>query len=715
MAKTREAVVELPKLPSGLTFEQAKVHFIYAFYLNGWRRLARDFSKSDLWRESWGRNDEHRQLAWIARQLGFRNPALRLVNVHEADETGTRPFLRRLDPFVQIDLAAQSLQPSNWKVMPELAEVTEAAGIRVTPSLRLYYSGFGVLCLRTNFLTAKGRELAVREIVYSADDSARPPLKPFQADHLIKKLIELLTDHPHELPRQVLADQLKSLDDPRKQRCIGDRIAAVADQRTPVTQPLGPMSVIQISNLDRGISRLHQPAFTWDGRPEQPLYGYFTHVINDLIAKPISEGLERGGVKLTQPLALCDRWHAEQGQHPYVSIFLPQYGDPKGGAEHGAVAAAFNAHVEAHQEELARILLRTSWHHVRREWPPIREAMENVFYSDLLHISIHLRGALCHYYLPSSFKGFDRLPELRNSYKYREELSNIIAGQRLLWYAYNMFDHEAGRQIQDLSRKFDELSDLLHVKQANTHMVLRLQERIQAIDEFKTEVARTMVDPQSRKGGSSLFTEILDRTTSAFHLPELYANLRHKLDRLDMLGLHSIEALHGRSQLQVAEGTRSTQLTLEFLEALIIAYYAASMWKYLDPKFVQILTGQADKGLVAQLMLMMIFVGAFLTALPWIMMIRKSFAQFELPEPQWLERFQAFGALVGPGVLAALASLKLYAYFTTNGLTAWPVLPYIALVFLAYATVAGGWWVLDKGHQRQAEGRLTAGAADRCD
>lgn len=216
-----------------------------------------------------------------------------------------------------------------------------------------------------------------------------------------------------------------------------------------------------------------------------------------------------------------------------------------------------------------------------------------------------------------------------------------------------------------------------------------LKEIVQGIDNRKTALVQVMVDPQSRKGGSSLFTEILERTTSCFHLTELYKNLRNKLDRLDMLGIHIGEALHECSQLRVAEGTRSTQLTLEFLEAFIVGFYSAEVTHYIGLQFGE---GHLPFPLSEWWVFYAMGAGAFLTTLPWLTMVRESFSHFKVKEPRWFSIILKFGSVIGPALLSAIIYLTIMEHWDQNWI--FPRGVFLLALFAAFAMLSAGWWII---------------------
>lgn len=287
-------------------------------------------------------------------------------------------------------------------------------------------------------------------------------------------------------------------------------------------------------------------------------------------------------------------------------------------------------------------------------------------------------------------KDFDKWPGLKHSYKYREELSNILCGQRLMWYAYNMHDHKVTTTMRELSGQLRRL--MKNVDDEKFREVIKgLEKIVTRIDDTKNELAQLMVDPQSRTGGTSLFADILNRTSSSFGLPELHKNLNYKIERLDMLGIHVGEVVHEASQIRVAEGTRSTQLTLELLEAFIIGFYAAEVSHWMPFKEIALWNTWWISPLIGT--------GAFLTVLPWLTLVRKSLSHFPPSEPTWLKAFEKAGVFVGPGILLVVFG------FVIDGLSKAkiqensgpPITTFaILLLVITYVTITGSWLIIKK-------------------
>ncbi|HEB12191.1 MAG TPA: hypothetical protein ENI11_00755 [Actinobacteria bacterium] len=682
-------------------------------------------AKTTLFIDSNGESIKHQQLQWIAGQLEEFGGRERFTHVraYEAEVKGTRPYLLRRRPFLDIEFAPDSLILQNIDHMPALGQSLEDNKITVTPTIRLYSFGMGVLRLKINILTSTGTDSAIREIVHSADNSQATPLDDGVAGFVIQDLNELLRSPPENGFKIGLQNCLQRVEDDVMRRCIKARIVTLAHQRISVKNSISPETIIEISTLDRGRSRNHAPMFSWRGQAgKEPLYGYFAHIINNLLGEPLvkiyrqvdKEFMEssvrfdltaNSHIENLPSPALDDKWHAKEGQNPYVSIFLPHYGEPDEGMSFDDLSTMFKAQLELQKAEFSRILMRTTWARVRDDWAPIAKARENVFYSDLLHMGIHLRGAFCYYYLPTTATGFKKFPELRNSYKYREEMGRIISDQRLLWYAYNRFDDIATKQIEERSKEFKVL--MRYVRDGHFPEVIEgLEKLVRKIDYLKSSLAQIMVDPQSREGGSSLFAEILDQTSLSFHLPELYRNLRHKLDRLDMLGLHVGETLHECSSLKVAEGTRSTQLTLEFLEAFIVGFYTSEITHYIGLQYGE---GKFPLPLSWWPIFYLIASGSFLTILPWLIMIRKSFSKFEIAEPRWLRRFTKIAAVVGPTILGIIATVSILFSWNAEKLADHKyvlvqngsITDYLGvfLVVIVWFLVVSSWWCRQKEHE----------------
>ena len=463
MSETQRVIVPTSKESSDLTFEQVKVHFHWAFCIEGWRRMFDRLAKTTLFIDSNGESLRHQQLQWIAGQLEKFGGRERFTSIraYEAEIKGTRPYLLRRGPFLDIELAPETLTLQNIEHMPALGQSLQDNLITVTPTIRLHSFGMGVLRLKTTLLPPKGMDSAIREIVHSADNSQATPLDDDVASLLIQELNGLLQSKPGDGFGSELQNCLRRVEDDAMRRCIRARIATLAHQRNFVKKPISTETIIGVSTLDRGQSRNHAPAFSWEGQAgKESLYFYFAHVINNLFGEPLAQIYRKVDSFHTEVLptpVLDDKWHAKEGQYPYVSVYLPHYAEPDERESFDDLAATFNAQLELRKAEFSRILMRTTWARVRDDWAPIAKARDNVFYSDLVHIGIHLRGAFCYYYLPTTATGFKKFPELRNSYKYREEMGRIISDQRLLWYAYNRFDDIATKQIEERSKDFKVL------------------------------------------------------------------------------------------------------------------------------------------------------------------------------------------------------------------------------------------------------------------
>jgi len=179
-------------------------------------------------------------------------------------------------------------------------------------------------------------------------------------------------------------------------------------------------------------------------------------------------------------------------------------------------------------------------------------------------------------------------------------------------------------------------------------------------------LAEVMEDPLSRKAGSSLFSELIFKTSEAFRLDALYSNLHDKIQRLDMLGMHINENIQEYSDMLIQEGTRSAQLTLEFLEALIIGVYSAELTHILGVRLGEEGHRPFPYPLSEWWSFFAIALGAFLTALPLITLIRSGRSKFSLENPPWLEFVEEYGKLIGPAILLMMVYLGAFSTWVND-------------------------------------------------
>jgi hypothetical protein len=348
----------------------------------------------------------------------------------------------------------------------------------------------------------------------------------------------------------------------------------------------------------------------------------------------------------------------------------------------------FREMIKRHEPELSRILMKSKWAEIRSDWGADGRSLENVFYSDLIFMAVDIRSTMCLYYKPTNAEEYRLLPELAFGNKYREELCDTVMAQRILWYAYATSDHQITEEIRSVSQSLEVLKEE-SLDERFPELIEGLTEVLRGIDGRKVSLTEVMEDPLSRKGGSSLFASMIDRTSRAFNLDALYRNLHHKLDRLDMLGIHVNANVQEYSSLLLQEGNRSVQLTLEFFEAFIIGIYFTEL-VHMGVETLE-LKEKLNPGLHVVPVVFhawwayyVIALGAVLTALPAITAVRKGRARFAFENPPWLETVERFGAYAGPALLFGV----LYSVLTGKGhnLIVWD-LKSALLVAAGYLTV----------------------------
>ncbi len=325
--------------------------------------------------------------------------------------------------------------------------------------------------------------------------------------------------------------------------------------------------------------------------------------------------------------------------------------------------------------------MKSKWAVIRSEWEPAVQALENVFYSDLVHMAVHIRSTLCLFYAPGDAREVELVPEMANVYKYLDELSDTIQWQRILWYAYATSDHLVTQDIRSISATLEVLKE--RSLQEEFHEVIEgLADVTRGIDHRKIALAETIEDPMSRKGGSSLFFDLIEKTNHVFHMDSLYRNLLSKVERLDMLGMHVSQNVQEYSSLLVQEGSRSAQFTLEFLEALIIGIYGAEL-VHLG------LNEPRPFPFENWWIFYAITIGGFMTALPFISLIRKSRAKISVTEPKWAELADKTGVLIGPAILLTVAYLSMVSELHFR------LMPFISFTGL-YLVLVGTWYQLSE-------------------
>ncbi|TET53924.1 MAG: hypothetical protein E3J54_03125, partial [Actinobacteria bacterium] len=397
------------------------------------------------------------------------------------------------------------------------------------------------------------------------------------------------------------------------------------------------------------------------------LYKYFDYLVNEFIINPIktlSKGKLSSTIKeiksnkiendLGSILSHMERdssWYAEEGIYPYILTFVSapaSFKKPRA-KRLGEIEEHFSKQLDDpdYKVKLARLLMKSPWKKMRIDIEPLKSSMRNVFYSDLLYMTVNIRSTLCFYYLPvNPVYEYGKYPELYNSIKYKRELEDTLVAQRTLWYMYSTFNYQISKEINSISRTFESLTS--HIRKEEFHQILdELTEITMGIDNRKISIAEVMEDPLNRKG-STLFAEMLSKSSKAFRLRLLYLTLNDKLERLDMLGLHVNQTANGLSSLVIQETTRATQFTIEILEAFIIGVYVAEVVHLSSPSWLEHLPSRP-------IVFLTISIAAPLIALPMITLIRKSMSRFRGRTPTWQEWVERIGLGLGLAMLSALA------------------------------------------------------------
>lgn len=614
-------------------------------------------------------------------------PLFKEAKYHAGDDKGTRGYLERKQPQIEVRLKAENLAIANPATLPDLSRKLPShssfrgrPGIRLVPTIVLMSTGFGCLKLKAHLANQQGLLELVNEIVFTADGPSNKSIattlkkKVSLAEELQKAILGAVRRRSMSSIQAALQQYSTCLDT----ECIGNRLQKVVDEITLVRGELTANDIIDAENLDRGFVRGQEPQLLWKRCADNhsTLYDYFRYIVYDIYLANLSEALLqdeeiREFINRPEQRLLSrqgDNSFREQlvsslpnlafsnssltiEEHPYVSTFMsaPISFKSPGSREPSQVTQSFRAMIDRHRKDLSRILMKSKWADVRSDWEPATNSLENVFYSDLIHMAVHVRSTLCLYYTPASADEYRLIPELAQGYKYREELNDTLQSLRIIWYAYSVSDQLVTQDIKSISLALEVLKEK-SLKEEFPEVIEGLADVIGGIDRRKVALAEIMEDPLSRKGGSSLFSEIVEKTSHAFHLQTLYQNLHNKIERLDMLGIHINENVQQYSGLLVQEGTRSTQLTLEFLEAFIIGVYVTELIHLsLGKKEVYPFDQWWAFGFVA--------IGSFLTALPLITLIRKGRSKFLLHNPMWLERLEELGKIVGPAFLLIVGYL----------------------------------------------------------
>lgn len=653
---------------SSLSFNVIKLEFLYPFKLANWhpfrKTLSRQLPRIDWSDEYSSRSVESLFCQRIYEDLCQRPQApavdsLLTSGCHDYDKTGTRPYYIKDRPFIVFCLKGANLTISNPEALPDMRQRFSESSLRVRPTIRLQHNGFGIVKIKLQVATMEGLRRLITEKIYSANVGSMS-----SCERIIACVMAELATAIRERSTVPLGC-LDEIPEGAGKHALTGALVKLVQQVNLVDESLSLRQVVDLQNLDRGSGWGAEPITRWAGAEddrEPHLYHYFHHLLDDKLVHWLATAYSSQAdfarffeKESAQHIRHKVRWHAPEGEHPYVVTLAPA--PYAADIEHSATLADATDHfarqVAASHKQVAQLIMKSKWEQMRSDWKPMREALENVFYSDLIYMAIHLRGSLCLYYLPTNPEiEYLRSPELLTIGKYRRELRNTIEDQRLLWYMYSLYNNLVGKEMSEIAHKFDELMDTSR-QEDFPRMFDMLADITKKIENRKVAAAEVMEDPQSRRGGSTLFTEMLDKSTHAFRLEQLYRNLRDKLERLDMLGIHINESVHEFTALLVDESSRGAQITLEILESVLLGVYfadltdfAVNVYKEHHGGFPFLLNYWGAFYVIG--------LGAFMTALPWVTMLRKYRTRMPVVEPEWQEHVEAIFAVVGPAMLAVL-------------------------------------------------------------
>lgn len=614
-------------------------------------------------------------------------PLLIPATMRPGDNRGVRGYLERRQPHVEMQLRASPLALINPEALPDVSKKLPVSTllhgkpqIRLSAAIRLESTGFGCLRLRADVANEDGLVERAREIAFSTPGRPGVPTegvlerKAQLAAELTSVVEQGLRGEDWKAAMDLLPDYSPYMDTGRTE----ERVDRLLDEVTLVQGPLLTTDLVDVENLDRGLSRGEEPELAWvtpGGERTGFLEDYFKYVVDDVLLSRLADGLladpdirdflfrderRRDGARRDSfprnqlmsslnKLALYGPTFSLE-EHPYVSTYVgapPSFKQdsqtPDQAAEH------FRNMFERHKGELGRILTKSKWAEIDDRRDGFGSALDNVFYSDLIHMAVDIRGALCFYYTPTTAQEYLLMPELAQGHKYRQELNDTLQTQRMLWYAYATSEHLVSEDIRSISETLEVLKEH-SLEERFPEVIEQFTEVVAGIDRRKVAVAEIAESPLSRKGGSSLFSRMIEKTTDAFHLEDLHRNLQSKLERLDMLGIHISGSVQEYSNLRVQEGSRAAQLTLEFLEAFVVAFYFTELVEH----GMRVEVFEALVKLWPTWGMFTVATGAFMTALPLITLIRKGRSKFSFENPKWLERLEKVGVISGPAVLLAM-------------------------------------------------------------
>jgi len=634
--------------------------------------------------EAYDGESAERVMRFLCDQLnGGSVPLLRPAKLHLGDDRGTRGYIERRRPFVNTKIQGCDLAIMNPESLPDLASKLplldgENPAVRLTASIRLMSTGFGCVALEARLVTPEGLVEWINEIVYQADP--RGACSETQAvlakAQLTRELHPLALEALRTRDASPLVAAVSEYEEDLNTSFIVSRIASLVNGATLISDDLTTEDIVDLANLDRGCSRGGEPHFAWrdDGEVHHGhMFEYYVFVTNEVYLGRLADAISghpalRAYMSSTERrrdrASLNERCRNEivgglsnlsmdqslraLGEHPYVSTFLSAPAQLRD-VNANRAAEQFGDALMHYQQDLVRILMKSKWAGIRHDWAATSGALDNLFYSDLIYMAVDIRSTLCVYYVPTNTAEYFLVPELTHGYKYLVELNETLQEQRILWYAYTLYDSTITQDLRSISAALDGLKEDTLNERFN-EVIEGLTEVIRGIDRDKMALAETMHDPLSRKAGSSVFGKLIEKTNDAFQLSTLYSDLSDKLERLDMLGLHVAETVQQYTSLVLQEGTRSAQLTVEFLEAFIIAFYFSELvhLSYPEAAKEEIFALSHWWGFYA------LVLGVFLAVLPAITLIRRSRSRLAFSNPSWLDQLEGAGMLVGPAILLGL-------------------------------------------------------------
>lgn len=605
------------------------------------------------------------------------------VMFDDSEKKGTRPYLQKSSPHIFITFPGINLTIDNMDSLPnigtKLNRIKSLPYIRVQTNIKLLASGFGLLKIRCCLFTKEGLEKTVDELVFSSESKSCAGRSDHDKEILSVKINkEIFKAIKYRDNAENPA--LKNIDEYISQFChkhclptifIKQSIRNLIERANVLKSSFSTNEIVDIQNLDRGTGWGNEPLFKWSSNgmeygPES-LYKYFDKMINETIINPLRSLSKNKLLKhlpnsripdklydeLTSTISCLKRessWYVKEGFYPYVLTFVaaPLTFNKPNAKNLREIEVNFTRQINDPENKLriSRLLMKSYWQNLNFE-TSLNNPIENVFYSDLLYMVVHIRSTLCFYYLPSDpVHEYEKYPQLYNSIKYKRELEDTLVSQRILWYMYTTFNHKVGQEIKSISKTYENLTS--HIKKEEFHKILdELTQIIMGIDNRKIAITEVMEDPLSKKG-STLFMDMLSKSSEVFRLKQLYQTLNDQLDRLDMLGLHVNQSTNELSGLVIQETTRATQFTLEILEAFFLAVYSAEI--------IELAIGKKLEEMEINTMVFFTLAIALpFLALPIISLIRKSMSRFHGRVPVWQEWVERIGFAVGLVMLSGLA------------------------------------------------------------